>query len=515
MSRGSQSWGELPLIAGVALTTFTALVLTGGNLGLAAAPVSGVAVVYAVWRLPVRTTTLLLLLLALTLDSSQGSPAEGRWQSPLLLAGTILLDNWSKTFRVPGLSFSGMDLLFLLILGTLLFRRLTGSGPDPSPSPTASCFQAALAFHALAILALWAWGLARGGDGWRSYWQLRQHFYVPLFAYLLSQVMDVRRDLALLGRLIVGSTLVRIAFGLYFYYVYCWPRGLEPDYITVHSDTIPFILTMILVGVRWIERPCRRHLKWCMAVMPLAFLAIFLNDRRLAYVGLLSTGGLIYALIPWTAAKRKLARIGLAALPAMVVYVTVGWGSQASLFKPVEAIRTMDGASDDASTLAREIENFNLAQTLRARPALGTGFGQPYDEPMRSMGVWSLDLYRYIPHNSVLWLVSVGGLLGFSAFWVLLVVGAYLAARSYRHARAPTDRAAALASLCTILLFLVLNWGDMGFQTWSGSLLLATALAVAGQLSVAVGAWPRSPALADRAQVPAELLEVHAWTARS
>ena len=89
------------------------------------------------------------------------------------------------------------------------------------------------------------------------------------------------------------------------------------------------------------------------------------------------------------AAKRAVARLSLLAIPVAVLYVVVGWESPAAAFKPVAAIRTLISPDErteqvgaDTSTRARDIENFNLSQTLREYP-LGTGLGQPYREHHR------------------------------------------------------------------------------------------------------------------------------------
>src|SRR5205823_14279352 len=113
-------------------------------------------------------------------------------------------------------------------------------------------------------------------------------------------------------------------------------------------------------------------------------------------------------------AKRALARLGLLAAPLFAAYVVAGWGSPASVFRPVAAIRSMVAADKsahgaDESTESREIENYNLSQTLRRHP-LGTGLGHEYEEVVRGPDISSsFALYRYIPHNSVLWLMSAAG----------------------------------------------------------------------------------------------------------
>jgi hypothetical protein len=102
----------------------------------------------------------------------------------------------------------------------------------------------------------------------------------------------------------------------------------------------------------------------------------------------------------------------------------------------------------------------------------------------------SSQLYRYIPHNSVLWMLTVAGPVGFFLLWSMFWVGIYLAARALRLARRPDDRVAALAAICAQLLFLIQAFGDMGTQNWSTTWLVAAALTVAGRLAVSTGAWP-------------------------
>jgi hypothetical protein len=98
-------------------------------------------------------------------------------------------------------------------------------------------------------------------------------------------------------------------------------------------------------------------------------------------------------------------------------------------------------------------------------------------------------MYRYIGHNSVLWLFAVAGLLGFVAVWMFLAVGVYFATRAFRFARTPPERAAAEVSAAVIMAYVIQAWGDMGLQSWVGVFVLAGALAIAGKLAVSTGAW--------------------------
>jgi hypothetical protein len=140
----------------------------------------------------------------------------------------------------------------------------------------------------------------------------------------------------------------------------------------------------------------------------------------------------------------------------------------------------------------RDIENYNLILTWRKHLVLGSGFGHEYDEFSKADSIKELfQLYRYVGHNSVLWLESVGGAVGFTAIWMLLALLAYFAARGHRFATAPVDRAAALAALSVAPIVGVQAQGDMGLTSWTAAFFLGAALAVASKLAVASGAFPR------------------------
>ena len=98
--------------------------------------------------------------------------------------------------------------------------------------------------------------------------------------------------------------------------------------------------------------------------------------------------------------------------------------------------------------------------------------------------------YRYIAHNSVLWLWSIGGLVGFSLIWLPLVVAVFLARRGYAFARSPTEHTVGITALVVVICFVNQAWGDMGTQGQTCIILLAWAIAGAGNLASATGAFP-------------------------
>lgn len=438
----------------------------------------------------VRAATLALLTLVLLAQAPQDKPADGMWRSPLYWAGALFLNNYNKTFGVAGLPFSGLDLLAVSLLLVLLFWA-RGEKARASP-PLPSALWKALSAYALGLLALAGWGLLRGGSAGVGYWQIRQLAYLPLFALLLQRGL-FEEELWLLGRLVVGTAVVKVLFGLYFYLAIALPRELQPQYITTHGDSLHFVLGAVIALGLFLEQPSSRNLRRCLWLLPLLLAGIYLNDRRIAYLGLV-----LCSLVLLLGSRRAFAkRLLLLGALGGGLYVAVGFHSGAALFKPVQAVRSLFAQEEDSSTESRVIENYNLARTVEAHPLLGTGLGHPYLERVKGPDIsHAFALYQYIPHNSVLWLLSAGGLLGFGLVWPVFAAGAYISARAYSFARAPLDRVAAAACFCVVLLFLVQALGDMGTQSWSTVLLLALALVVSGRLARRTGAWPWGGAVA-------------------
>jgi O-antigen ligase len=181
----------------------------------------------------------------------------------------------------------------------------------------------------------------------------------------------------------------------------------------------------------------------------------------------------------------------LASVPLFAMYVAAGWGRTESIFKPVGAISTMFGAHADASSEMRDIENYNLVQTLKSNPLVGTGWGHEYKEVSVAISIKeAFEQYRYIPHNSVLGLLAFSGLIGFGLVWQMFVVAGFFHAVSTRAARSPVMRTAGIVGLATLATFIFQMWGDMGWDTLSPVVLMAVSVGTAVRLPVLVGAWP-------------------------
>ena len=79
-----------------------------------------------------------------------------------------------------------------------------------------------------------------------------------------------------------------------------------------------------------------------------------------------------------------------------------------------------------------------------------------------------------------------------------MIAAVYFAGRSYRFSRVPEQRIAAMMVLVVIAVHGLQSWGDIGFSERLTIYLLGPAMAVAGQLAVATGAWTNRTAVSQK-----------------
>jgi len=260
---------------------------------------------------------------------------------------------------------------------------------------------------------------------------------------------------------------------------------------TTHADSVLFSTSVCLLLAMLLEMPGKGTSKLCLLLLPLFVLAMKGNARRLVWVEVALGAGMIWFITPWRRLKISVARLMVAGALPLMIYVSLGWNSNAGIFSPVQKIRSLTDSKVNTSTLWRELENYDLVDTYAQRPLLGSGFGHPFEEAVKLPDVTSIyELEPYIPHNSVLGLWAFGGLLGFALLWAMFPVGLFFTVRAYRWARTPLERVTALAAASAQVAYLMQGYGDLGFGAWGPVFTVATAYALVGKLCVQNGAWP-------------------------
>jgi hypothetical protein len=468
--------------------TVAATVLGNGNIFVAVAPIALMTAAACVWFLPIRLSMFALIFVGLAIDSSN----EGPWNSPLGYVGMLLHVNLSKAIPGSGIPLPGEALALAVLLVIHAHRRMAGIRTDSHDRPpTARVMLQGLGVSLLAILGLCLLGLKNGGDMKMAKVQVQAYVLVLIFAYLCAISMRGLRDYRIIGGLIIATACIKAVIALYVAHIIV---PTTSEYATAHGDSLLFACATVLLIVRLAEVPTRRSLAVCALLLPLLGAGMVANDRRLVWVQVLLAMLTYWLMSHRSPFKRLFVRGFLLALPVLLVYVAVGWSSQSKIFAPVQTLRSVGDSEVDASTLYRDLENYNLFATMRYNVLAGSGFGHPFVEEVKLPDISFFEEYRFMPHNSVLGLWAFCGPTGFTGITAALLVAVFLAARSYQGATVPDQRVAAVMTIAMIVIYMVHCWGDIGFSERRSVYLVGPALAMAGQLALSTGGWRIRPA---------------------
>jgi hypothetical protein len=490
--------GASLLIAAVSVTSLVLLAVTG-NAVLAAAPLGAVALVYAFCLLPVRYPLFALVFGAIASEIVPRMGLNNWWRSPLYPINFFLSENLNKLTGIEALRFSGAELVFFTLVVLALGRALLGITTDKAGRvPAANVIFVCSALALASVVFLEFLGMLRGGDFRQSLWQMRELFWLPILVCLFSCAIRGARDFRPLAYAITAATCLKIGIAIYFVLAVAWQRDLNPASVTSHNDSVVFVSVAMIWVAAALHNPTPRVLTASAAVVLWMLIGMALNTRRIAFVGLFAALILAYVVLRGPV-KRTVTRAILYGFPFVLLYLALSANRHHGIFTPGSMVVSVL-QQKDASSETRDIENYNLLQTLKQNKLLGSGWGHEYNEVSKADDISKFFAqYRYIAHNNILWLWTIGGFLGFTLIWSPIILGFFLARRSYLFARTKMDRAAAMAALGILVSFVIEAWGDMGTQSMNCMLLVAAAIAVSGKLATSTGAWPQGiPLFAGR-----------------
>jgi hypothetical protein len=331
-----------------------------------------------------------------------------------------------------------------------------------------------------------AWGLYRGGSAYQTYFQLNAFITGMIVALLLLCVIRTPKELRMLGTTVFAAAVVRGFLASYFYFVHVRGQALNPypPYMTTHDDSLLFVAGLVIAICWAIAR--RTMTAWLTAasVSALLFVAIIVNNRRLAYMEILFALAVMYRMLQGRD-RRLVNRWLLVGTPVVLLYAAVGFGRTESIFAPLRALSTT-GSVTDNSSLARQEENGNLTHTLdvSGNLLLGTGWGQPYEKVTSVFANFGPDWwqYLYLPHDSLLGIAVFGGLVGLFGIWLVVPVTAFLTSSGYQDSTGTVERAAGMAVVGLLPAYTAQCFGDIGFQSLTSGLILGVLVAAGGKV---------------------------------
>lgn len=434
------------------------------------------ALVYLFVKQPTHIIARVLLLLGLVLEGPEERAGNGYWEPPFAPISKVVLGGLNKWLGLPGASIP----LYLVLCLILLFMARKAHR-SRSERPTVES-RKAVHVHLIGIGVAMVWGLLRGGQIQPMVWQVLYPISVAFITLAMLWSVRGKQDLRAIGTIIIVVALTKAAQVAWVYFVICSPLNVKPFYATTHSDSVNFAAAFAVLVTRAFEDRSKAAIRVLAILTPILLITVYMNNRRLAFLAMGISLLIAGIFLKSKKIKRKLVIAAIVLSPFATAYLVIGASSSHPIFALAKAVSSVSSSSDSSSE-TRDIENYNLHVTLKRAMIAGIGFGNEYDEFVRAYDISKGHaLYLYIPHNTVLWLVAVGGFLVFHLIWLPYAMLAYLAFRSYRLASSPVERAASLSCVCILVIFLLQAWGDMGITAYTPGVLFAVAYAVAARL---------------------------------
>lgn len=449
---------------------------------------------WALYRFALTRSVRIYLVLSLFIEpfsevmlKQQG---DGYWDSVLWPAAVAYYGTIKEWSGVPGAS---LPIFFFATLG-LLYRSVMHARRSDWEPPPKFARNVLLVFLG-GVAGLSAWGLLHGGTIEGTFRQIQHMMQLPLIALVFLYALRVPQDLAAIGTIFVVTALARSLIVFYVYFGVCMPQGITdrpglPEWCTTHSDSVLFVVSILILVTHAFEQRTKRAIVRGAAAALVILVAIVLNNRRLAFVSLSVAPMVIYLALEPSRRKRRVTAALALAVPLALAYVLIGSEMpESAIFRPAKLVMSVLDQKD-LSSISRDIENENLIYTLKQSPILSTGFGSNYQFSPNNPPVDLSDVfvnYRLIAHNGVLWLWSLGGVVGFTVLWLIFPVSGTLALRGYWNARTALERSAALTALGSIAICVVQIWGDQGINGYMTPVTISVAFAVATRLAMRTG----------------------------
>lgn len=454
----------------------------------------GPALWIAMSRFKLWKSVRIYLVLALFIESfSEAMFREqgegGYWDSVLWPAAVAFFGTLKEFAGIPGASLS----VFFFVTVGLLWRSSKARRKAGYVAPPKFATRAMHVFLGT-IVGLAVLGFVRGGQ---IEWTFRQTIHLmqlPLVTLVFLYALRVPEDLAAVGTAFVTVAVARALLVAWVYFGVCMPAGItalpgKPEWCTNHSDTVLFVTAIMVLLAHALEQRKSKVTWRALGIGAVIVGGIVLNNRRLAFVSLGAATLVTYLALRPSKRKTRVTAALAVLVPLLVGYVTIASEMAPSPFtKPAKIIVSVM-EQKDASSLSRDIENENLIYTLRQSPGyvVPTGFGHEYqyapEHPPVDLGEVFRN-FRLIAHNGVLWMWSLGGLIGFTLLWIVYPMGGTLAVRGYHAAQSPLERSAALAALGAIVVCISQIWGDQGWSSYMTMVTFSVSFAIAARLAV-------------------------------
>ncbi len=476
------STGSLALLVAAGAAIF-AVVLQGDLLLTGLASAGLVFFALACWRPCAALGTLIAAVLLLEQYPIAGIESITA-ASPLYLN----INNLSS-FYLPA---NPLELLLTVLTGATLVRVVWIERRPWRwhwPQVATLCFGLSLAISFLL-------GMVRGGDFKVALWEVRAFGYLILLQLLVPQIVRHRRQLVWLTWALCVPLIVKGFQGVSRYFFTIDRRIDSVSAISSHECAFFLLCLFLLLGALWTYRAAPR-LRWLLtATLPVTFVTFLLAQRRVAY-GALAIGAVLFVVLAPRAMRKRVLWAAIPISLLLTLYAFAFWNKPyGTLSMPVRQVRSIfdprPGSHEESSNDFRDRERFNLKTTIRANLVTGTGFGHEFYQAVPLPNI-NYPLYRFIPHNAILWLWAKSGTIGFFFFWLFVGANVVAAMMLRNRLRDPLARALSVTAALALLLQMIISTYDLQLTFYRNMVFHGTLLGLVGaSVALAAEAKPRT-----------------------
>jgi hypothetical protein len=371
----------------------------------------------------------------------------------------------SLMYLAEGVAISPFEVTLVAALVLTVFRNLASGRGLLRSTPL---MRPILLFTAAVAFGL-AYGQWRGGDTHAALFEARPVIYLPLLYVLVVNVCDRRRDY----HVMMAAAVVGIATQAMLSVEAVWstPVALRPPphSIMEHGSAISMNLAFALLIAMLAFRHTSRWWTLALAISAVPMAIMYFESQRRAAAIALVVGLIVLAAALFWRQRPTFWKLIPALTIVLTGYIGAMWGSESAAAFPAQAVKSVIAPDDltDAnrsSSEYRDIENYNLNFTIRTAPLTGIGFGHPFYRPVPLADISVFEYHEYIPHNSLLWIWTKTGFIGFATFLYLiartLTIGAHRLRTVADGAEAVASYVAvAFVAMYAVFMYVDISWG--------------------------------------------------------
>lgn len=331
-------------------------------------------------------------------------------------------------------------------------------------------FLPALIFLGFVLFGLF-YGLYTRGNLNVALWEARPLFYLIAMIILVSNLLEKREHFVNLLWAAMLGIFFEALVGNYHLFVELGANLAGVQSITDHPAAVHMntVFIFALGSLLYKNSPSKRFA--LLLMVPIVLIAYMAAQRRAAFVTL-GAALVLIAILLYLENRKAFWLIVPVATFVIIAYVVAFWSVDHPLGLPAQAVKTViapnrTNASDQASNLYRDIENFNLNFTIRQKPITGIGFGQKFYVVIPLPDISWFEWWQYFPHNSFIWIWLKTGVLGFAS--MLFLMGYTLMSGARALWRMPRNELSvvALTAVSFVLMQLIFSYVDIGWDIQS------------------------------------------------